>query len=78
VRRLHARPRPAAAPLDLAALHRHDHVVAAGIACDDLEMRAQNAVEHARELIGVGAGTGAADGELLGEQVFGSMTPLTV
>ena len=70
VRRLHARPRPAAAAVDLAALHRHDHVVAARIAFDDLEMRAQNAVEHARELIGVGAGAGAADGELLGEQVL--------
>ena len=33
-------------------------------------MGAQNAVEHARELIGVGAGAGAADGELLGEQVL--------
>jgi hypothetical protein len=70
VRRLHARPRPAAAAIDLAALHRHHHVVAAGIAFDDLEMRAEHVVEHARELIGVGAGAGAADGKLLGEQIL--------
>ncbi len=33
-------------------------------------MRAEHAVEHARELIGIGAGAGAADRELLGEQVL--------
>ena len=54
-------------PCHLAALHRQHHVVAAGIALDDLEMGAEHAVEHARKLIGVGAGAGAADGQLLGE-----------
>ena len=57
-------------PLHLAALHRQHDIVAAGIAFDDLEMRPEHAVEHPRELIGVGAGAGAADRQFLGEQVL--------
>src|SRR5262249_14748616 len=70
VRRLDARPRPAAAPLHFAALHRQNDIVAAGVTFDDLEMRAKRAVEHARELIGVGAGAGAADRQLLDKQIL--------
>ncbi len=65
VRRQHARPRPAAAALHLAALHRQRDVVAARIAGDDLELGAEHAVEDARELIGVGRRAGAADDQLL-------------
>ena len=70
VRRQHARPRPAAASLHLAALHGHRDVVAAGIAGDDLELGAEHAVENAWELVGVGGLAGAADDQLLREHVF--------
>ena len=68
--RLHARPRPAAAAVHLAALHREVDVVAAGIAGDDLHLGAEHAVDDARELVGVGGRAGAADVELRGQQVF--------
>ncbi len=70
VRRFHARPRPAAASLHLAALHRQNDVVAARIAFDDLKMRAEHAVEHTRELIGIGAGAGATDGQVFDEEIL--------
>ena len=46
VGRLHARPRPAAAALHLAALHREHDIVAARIAADDLHLGAEHAVDH--------------------------------
>src|SRR5438132_14182396 len=58
---LDARPRPAAARLDLAALHGERDVVAAGIAGDELHLRAENAVHRLGEEIGIGARAGAAD-----------------
>jgi hypothetical protein len=70
MRRLHARPRPTAAATDFAALHRQHHVVAAGIALDDLEMCSEHIIENAGKLISVGAGAGTADRQLLGEQVL--------
>src|SRR5262249_50840032 len=65
-----ARPRPSAAALHLAAFHGEHHLAAARIAADDLHLGAEHAVENARELVGVGTHRGAADGDLLGEQVL--------
>src|SRR5437763_17016469 len=70
VRRFHARPRPAASPLHLAALYRQHNIVSARIAFDDLEMSADHAVEHAGELIGVGAAAGAADGQIFANEIL--------
>src|SRR5262245_1160956 len=70
MRGLHARPRPATAAVDLAALHREPDVVAAGIAGHDLHLGAEQAVDDARELIGVSGRAGAADGQLLAHEVF--------
>ena len=57
--------RPLTSPRSIASTH----IVAAGIAVDDLEIGAEHAVEDARELVGIGARAGAADRELLGEEV---------
>jgi hypothetical protein len=65
-----ARPRPAATTLDLAAFHGERDVIAAGIAADDLELGAENTVENARKLIGIGSLAGATDDELLFERIF--------
>src|SRR5207247_8308100 len=54
-------PRPATARLDLAALHRERDVVAAGVAGDELQLRAEDGVHRLREHVGIGAGPGAAD-----------------
>src|SRR5258705_8810937 len=70
MRRLHARPRPAAAALHLAALHGEAALVAARIAGDDLHLGAKDAVDDPRALIGVGRGAGAADDQLAGHQVL--------
>ena len=68
--RLHARPRPAAAAADLAALHRQQHFVAAAIAADEPHTGAEHAVDDPAELIGVGAGAGMGDHELLRQHVI--------
>src|SRR5262249_29619906 len=70
VGRQHARPRPAAASLHLAALHGERDIVAAGIAGHDLELGAEHAVDDARELVGVGGLAGAADDQFLRHDVF--------
>src|ERR1051326_1366199 len=70
VRGLDARPRPAAAALHLAALHRKPDLVAARIAGDDLHLGAEYAVDDARKLIGVRRGAGAADDQLALLQVL--------
>ena len=67
--REHARPRPAAAALDLAPLHGQSDVVAAGIAANDLELGAEDAVEDARKLIGIGGLPRAADDQLVLEHI---------
>ena len=64
VGRFHARPRPAAAALHLAALHGEADLVAARIAGDDLHLGAEHAVGDPRELVGVRRGAGAADDQL--------------
>src|SRR5256885_14551369 len=58
---LDARPGPAAARLDLAALHRERDVVSSRVAGDQAQLGAEDAVHHLWEEIGVGAGAGAAD-----------------
>src|SRR5260370_33006224 len=63
--REHARPRPAAAALDLAPPHGQSEVVAAGIAANDLELGAEDAVEDPRKLIGIGGPPPAADDQLV-------------
>src|SRR5262245_16414971 len=68
--RLDARPRPAAAPADLAALHRDADIVAARIAGDDLEPGAERVVGEFGKLIGVVANTRRTDGELLRHYVI--------
>ena len=70
VRRLHARPRPAAAALHLAALHREPDLVAARIAGDDFILVPSTPLSDLRELVGVGRAAGAADDQLLGQQVL--------
>src|ERR1700691_4872848 len=64
------RPGPAAAPLDLAALHGKDDVIAAGIAGNNSKLHAKRTVEHSRELDGVVAGAGAANSHLRFENIF--------
>src|SRR5437763_15948716 len=54
-------PRPAAARLDLAALHGERDVVAAGVAGDELQLGAEDGVHRLREDVGIGARAGAAD-----------------
>src|SRR5438874_7492079 len=54
-------PRPAAAPLDLAALHGERDVVAARVAGDELQLGAEDGVHRLREDVGIGARAGAAD-----------------
>src|SRR6185436_8230405 len=61
---LYARPRPAAARLHLAALQGEGDVVAAGIARDELQLRAEDTVECFRERVGVGIAAGTADEHL--------------
>jgi len=68
--RHHARQRPAAAALNLAAFEREADVIAAGIAGDDLELGAEHGVEHRGELIGVVTGAGRADGERLRQHIL--------
>ena len=60
-------------PADLAALHREVDVVAAGIAGDDLEFGAEHRVGDARELVGVGRRAGAADHQLLLQQLSSNL-----
>src|SRR5262249_14951257 len=67
---LYARPRPAAATVDLAPLHREVDVIAARIAGDDLHPGAEHAVDDAGELVGVGGGAGAAHGQFVGQEIF--------
>src|SRR5580692_5276131 len=67
--REYARPRPATAALDLAPLHGQSDVVAAGIAANDLELGAEDAVEDARKLIGIGGLPRAADDQLVLEHI---------
>ena len=70
--RLDARPRPATAAADLAALHRQQHFVAAAIAADEPHAGAEHAVDDLGELIGVGAGAGMGDHQLLRQHVVES------
>src|SRR2546423_3567873 len=65
VRRPHRGPRPAAAALHLAALHRQIDVVAARIAGNDLELGAEYAVGDLWKLIGIAARSGGADHQFL-------------
>src|SRR3954466_10773748 len=59
--RLDARPRPSAAPVPPATLHRERDVVATGIAAHEPKARAEHAIHHAREKIGVRRRAGASD-----------------
>src|SRR3954466_7191880 len=62
--RLDARPRPAAAPVHLATLHRERDVVTARITAHEAKARAEDPVHHAREKIRVRRRAGASDDEL--------------
>ena len=66
---LEARPRPAAAAVDLAALHREIDVVAARIAGDELDLGAEHVAQDQRERVGIGADRAAAEAELALEHV---------
>ncbi len=66
---LDARIGPAAAALQLAALHRQHGIVAAGIAGDDFQLRPEHADQHLAELDGVVAGPGAADQQFLVQDI---------
>src|SRR5947207_353701 len=67
---LDARPRPAAARLNLAALHGEGDVVAAGVAGDELQLRAEDGVHRLREDVGIGARAGAADEDVARVEVL--------
>src|SRR4051812_9773291 len=62
--RLDARPRPAAAPVHLASLHRERDVVTARITAHEAKARAEDPVHHAREKIRVRRRAGASDDQL--------------
>ena len=62
--------KPAAAALDLAALHREIDLVAALVAGDDLHLRAEQLVQHRRQGFHMRAHARAADGELPVEHVL--------
>ena len=68
--RHNAGPGPAATSVDLTALHREFNIVAAGIARDEAELRAEHAFDDFREHVRIGAGAGAADNEFLGIQIL--------
>ena len=55
--------------VDLAAVDREDHVRRRGEAGDQLELRAEQAVERARIRIGAGADAGIADDRLVLQQI---------
>ena len=65
VHALHARPGEGAAALRLAALDRDRHLVAAGIAADDLELGAKHAVEDLRHGLAFVARSGGGDDQFL-------------
>ena len=66
---LQARPRPAAAAVDLAALHGEVDVVAARIAGDELDLGAEHVAQDQREGVRIGADRAAAEAELALEHV---------
>src|SRR3954466_13603654 len=73
--RLYARPRPAAAPVPPPPLPRERDVVAPGIAAHEPKARAEHAVHHAREKIGVRRRAGASDDQLARVELLESRDP---
>src|SRR5262249_49020820 len=71
-RRLQARPRPIADALQFSPFHRQNDFGGAGIAVDDLELRAEQRVQEPRRRLRIDAG-GAADDQLLLEKVVGRL-----
>src|SRR5262249_3306962 len=71
-RGLQPRPRPIADALQFSPLHRQNDFGGAGIAVDDLELRADERVQEPRRRLRIDAG-GAADDQLLLEKVLGRL-----
>src|SRR5215475_10208795 len=77
-RTLDAVPRPAAAAVYLAALDREVHLVAAGIAADELDLGAEQILQQAREIVGLGARAFAGEREPLCHRVLPGPDPARV
>src|SRR5262249_6292062 len=68
----HARPGPIADALQFSPFHPQDDFGGAGIAVDDLELRADQGVQEPRRRLRIDAG-GAADDQLLLEKIVGRL-----
>src|SRR5262249_41495194 len=69
-RALDAVPRPAAAAVDLAALDREIHLVAAGIAGDELDLGAKQVLQEAREAVRLRSRSFAGTSKRRGQSVW--------
>src|SRR5262249_11405004 len=77
-RALDAVPRPAAAAVYFAALDREVHLVAAGIAADQLNLGAEQILQQPREIVGLGARALAGERERLCHRVRPGPDPARV